>query len=36
MKNELQKMSRVINIPEFKYLDDLTAYEFNPDYCRLS
>ena len=30
LQNELDKMARINNIPEFKYLADLTPYEFNP------
>jgi ABC transport system ATP-binding/permease protein len=30
LKNELEKMSAVYNIPAFNYLQDLTPYEFNP------
>ena len=30
LKNELEKMARVNDIPEFNYLADLTPYEFNP------
>jgi|WetSurMetagenome_2_1015567.scaffolds.fasta_scaffold00394_16 ABC transport system ATP-binding/permease protein len=30
LKNELEKMARVNNLPEFAYISDLTPYEFNP------
>lgn len=30
LKNELTKISEKFNIRKFKYLDDLTPYEFNP------
>lgn len=30
IKNELEKMSSVYNVPPFNYLNDLTPYEFNP------
>jgi hypothetical protein len=30
LKNELTKMSAFYQVPEFKYLADLTPYEFNP------
>jgi ABC transport system ATP-binding/permease protein len=30
LKNELEKMAAVYNIPSFRYIEDLTPYEFNP------
>jgi ABC-type multidrug transport system ATPase subunit len=30
LKNELEKMAAVCNVPVFNYLPDLTPYEFNP------
>ena len=30
LKNELEKMAAVYNVPEFNYILDLTPYEFNP------
>jgi len=30
LKNELTKMASANNLPDFKYLSDLTPYEFNP------
>jgi hypothetical protein len=30
LKNELEKMAAVYNVPAFNYLSDLTPYEFNP------
>jgi len=30
LKNELEKMAEVFNVPAFTYVSDLTPYEFNP------
>jgi ABC transport system ATP-binding/permease protein len=30
LKNELEKMSSVFEVPSFNYMSDLTPYEFNP------
>jgi len=30
LKNELEKMARLHNLPTFSYINDLTPYEFNP------
>jgi hypothetical protein len=30
LKNELEKMSSVYDVPPFRYITDLTPYEFNP------
>ena len=30
LKNELEKMAAVYHVPPFKYISDLTPYEFNP------
>jgi hypothetical protein len=30
LKNELEKMATIYNVPAFNYLSDLTPYEFNP------
>jgi ABC transport system ATP-binding/permease protein len=31
LKNEMAEMARVNDLPEFKYLSDLTPYDFNPE-----